>query len=191
MIETITLKWSVINNLYSSIIGKCLFLLSSVSLFTTIPLSIYVISTRNMAFALLGAVVLSLSYIFYKIRIPEIINQYNEISYYKFLLDQKKRKSLDLIHEFSLLEDNDNISELDIFTNKNYRIHPFTTIEKYEDILGEDRSLYALTLIKYSFLDNSSPKARIAISLFFYIGCLLLYFPAIIRIATVIIKGVV
>ncbi|MDH5560601.1 MAG: hypothetical protein OEY59_07060 [Deltaproteobacteria bacterium] len=190
VIKKITLPWSVIGNLYASVIGKCLFILSSVAIVTTIPYAIEIISTRNVAIALIGAILITVSYTLYKIIIPETINEFTDKSYYEHLVELQGKNSLDRISEFSILENNHVVNSLPVFSNKNLDIQHYENIKNYITVLGDDRTLYILSIIKYSLLNYSLFEVRALISIMFYSGICLIYYPSIYRIIYVIIKGV-
>lgn len=190
ILNTSVLSWSTISELYSSIIGKCLFLLSSIAIVTTIPLSIYAISTRSMAISLLGAIVISISYLIYKIKIPRLISSFTEKEYYESLVIRKKRKALDMIHEFSILENDSMVNKLPVFLDRNYKLQIFESIKNHKTVLGEERALHALSIIKFCYMEEKDYKSRLLVSHSFYFGCFCFYSPGIFRVMTVILKGV-
>lgn len=182
------MQWSTLKIIYGGVIGNSLFIISFFSALTIIPF--FKAESVSSATTLIGSIIISLSYIYKKIKIPkEITNFKDNIDYYDHIKKLEKKGALDLIHEFSIIENVKSLNLIPIFNDTTIKLHNFTTIDNYKNILGEQRATYCLTLIKYSFLDNSKKLTRITLTISFIIGILLLYLPASVRIFDFIVRS--
>jgi len=183
------MKWSLLKKIYAGIIGNSLFFLSVLAIGSSIPLM--KLSNTNFSIEILGALILSISYIIQKLMTPSIIEYFvNYIGYYDHLYTLKDKKALCFIHEFSMLENNcKKTNKLPVFKDNEINLRIFTTIEDYKDVMGEDSALYSLCILKYSFVDHLNKFTRYYLTVSFFVGMALFYFPTAHRIIKIIIIG--
>ena len=182
------MKWTTLNTLYSGIIGNSLFIISLAALVSAIP--IFNFSSVKMSLALIGAILLSLSFVLNKIYIPSIVNIYASYSdYFEYLYSLKDKDSMSYTHEFGVLEEDLSVTKkLSVFSSKEFNLKEFESIDDYK-ILMKDRCLYSLSIMKFDFVNSFHSKMRILLSATFFIGITLLYTPTAIRIFELLLKG--
>ncbi len=184
------LNWSTLKIVYSGIIGNTIFLLSFFSLLSAIPYIDKIITNRNIAYALTGAIFISTSYLLYNINIPYIVKKFSDThEYYDHLLKLKELMSLDYVHEFSVLEFDKEVKKLPVFSDNTFNLKKFENTKKYKEFYGSDRSLFFLSIIKYDYINNMKSKIRWFLTIMFIIGISLIYFAPVNRIFKIILGG--
>ena len=109
---------------------------------------------------------------------------------YKHLLLMKEKGAFSLIHEFSILDNNDEISKLPVFNSPEFALYEFRSISEYQMILGEEKALYSLSIIKYSYSESLYKKIRYSLTLVFLLGVSFLYYPPAKRVYEFVLLGV-
>lgn len=181
------MSWRSIFDLVNGMIGKSIVL---ISLATPVSFLINVgIDMTIFKITLGGAILVLFTYLATKIFIPTIIISYKDgYEYAKNLMEINKRKGLDFVSEFQILEEHiESLPEgYDGFGFNNYA---FTTIEKAQVELGEEICVRALSLLKYTYLNQSKSSIRLFITTFFLSGILLFYLPVICRLIKIYFGG--
>ncbi len=182
------MKWSTLKKLLSGIVGNTVFLVSIISIISLVPF--IKIGSLSISIAVTGATILLISYIAYKVIIPDTID--NHIDYrcmYKHLKDIDSINPINLSLEFSMLENNKNVDKLPIFNDLEFNLHKFSTCEEYKEVIGEKTVHYPVVIIKYNLINYSKKKSRALITISFFIGAVLFYYPAAYRIFNVTLEG--
>jgi len=178
------LSWRTLHELYNSIIGKSLII---VSLATPVALMYNVSSFIPSQFpiVLLGALLALIGYLFTKIYTPELIKDFTNGHHYTSALLEIADK-VDWVSEFKILENEKNslTSDMDGYAVKPYE---FTTIESAKTILGEARAMRSLALIKFNLINVSEKNKRLFLTLTFYASILLIFSSTIIHVKTILI----
>lgn len=182
------MRWATLSVVYGGTIGNSLFLLSVIAIVSSVPL--LDIRSVSLSVSLLGAMVLSISYIVQKIAIPDFISRHPDyFSYYEHLLKLKNDKTLSSSHEFNMLENNGHVQSLKVFSDNQFCLAPFVSRREYDTVLGEGAALYSLCIIKHSYVDHLYRPTRVALSSSFALGIVLFYIPAATRIVEVVTGG--
>lgn len=182
------MKWSTLHNLYSGLIGKVIIIISLFSTLATIPI-LNEIKSIHIAITLLGAVIIILGYIIYIIFIPDIIKNFTLYNYINYNLKREKRKYLNKIDEFTLLEKDFNYTNnLYIFSENNMKLKEFKGINDSNTIDGKS-SIYSLSMIKYAYINTLYKKTRFFLSFLFILGIIFIYHSPICKIFTLIFQG--
>lgn len=182
------MKWSTLHNLYSGLIGKVIIIISLFSTLATIPI-LNEIKSVHIAITLLGAVIIILGYIIYIIFIPDIIKNFTLYNYINYNLKREKRKYLNKIDEFTLLEKDFNYTNnLYIFSENNMKLKEFKGINDSNTIDGKS-SIYSLSMIKYAYINTLYIKTRFFLTFLFILGIIFIYHSPIYKIFTLICQG--
>ena len=185
------MKWTTLKTLLNGMIGNSLFLISLLSVFSVIPLSSIFLNNKILSLSIIGAVLLSISFVLMKIYLPAEIDNHNNIySYYNYFLSLQKNKSLDYSLEFTCLEDNsDLVKKLPIYDDQFLKIDTFCKIDSFKEKLGEERALLSMVFFKFNLMDTSNHDIRGLITYLFIIGTALFYLGPFLRISSIIIRS--
>jgi hypothetical protein len=169
------ITWRSLHELYSGIIGKSLIVISLAT-----PVSVILdlgIKAEKYTISLGGALVIAAAFVITKIKTPSLIMQYEtSFEYAQSILDIYKKKALDLILEFKVLESRNERIPSGMTDDYNY-FTEFKDIDKYIVELGDSKAVRNMALIKYEIMNKDLPFLRVILFSLFIIGLFCLYMP--------------
>ncbi|MDF2415848.1 hypothetical protein [Aeromonas sp. 1HA1] len=176
------LSWRSLHTLYNSLLGNSLII---ISLSTPIALMYNITSfiPSKYPVVLIGAMLSLTGYVLSEILTPILIKDFKDgYVYSKSLFDISK--NIDLISEFKVLEENSNkiTNKEDGYSNKSFN---FISIDSAMRLLGEEKAIRSLPLIKFDFCNKRAPIVRLLLSINFYISLIFIFSSTISHITTI------
>ncbi len=172
------LNWKVIHALFEGFLGKSLLILALAT-----PMSFLAKANVNVTLfviSLIGAIFVVIGYIWSAVSTPALIKDYvNGYTYSEKLVSNDSH--LDIISEFKILEDN--ASELKEQYDGYYCQHKkFSDIDSFVEEVGKNGALRSLAILKYDYINKVKENQRYGLTVLFFTGAVLVYFPLFYRI---------
>ncbi|MCA3928878.1 hypothetical protein [Vibrio vulnificus] len=172
------MNWKVIHALFEGFLGKSLLILALAT-----PMSFLAKANVNVTLfviSLIGAIFVVIGYIWSAVSTPALIKDYvNGYTYSEKLVSNDSH--LDIISEFKILEDN--ASELKEQYDGYYCQHKkFSDIDSFVEEVGKNGALRSLAILKYDYINKVKENQRYGLTVLFFTGAALVYFPLFYRI---------
>ena len=186
------MKWSILQKLYNTTIGSVILVLSLFSTFTLFP--IQELYNINLSLIAIGAILLGISFITFKVFIPDEIEDFTIYNYIDRYIRLNKEKYLNLKLEFNILKKySKEINSLEYIKESHHYDKDYIVnfnLEKIIKLIGEPKVVEFLAKLKYKLSDKSNPVLRWILSFSFLINLGLIYHSSIIRLFTLIKGGI-
>lgn len=176
------MNWKAIHDLFEGFLGKSLLLVALAT-----PMSFLVKADFNPLYykiSLVGAIVILVGYVWTVISTPMLIkNSQNGHDYAQQLISLENY--IDWVSEFKVLEDNK--SKLDLgYDGYFYKQFDFKDIDNAQNEVGKEASIRALSILKFNLVNKFDKCQRVALTVLFFSGALLIYIPLVYRIFIVL-----
>lgn len=185
------MNWEAISRIYEAVIGKVVVLFSVVSILTIVTPIKLILEGVNTSISLLGAIIITISYVLYKVFVPSLVVYFKSShDYTSSIIEQNKENHLDTYVEFEVIERPENIELIRRLT-KNDPSFPKDEIKVLDIVqrLEQSRAIKTLSVLKYDITIKENWSCRWAITLLFAAGILMMYWPSIVRIVSTIAGG--
>ncbi len=184
LLTKIALPWRTLYALYSGILGKSLLI---ISLSTPVALIYNTMSLIPPSYPviLFGALLSLIGYIFTEISVPALVRDFKNSHHYSTEI-LKNSVNIEWVSEFKILEsDIENLSKV----HDGYCIVPldFKSIENTKTLLGEDKAIRSLCLIKYNYCNIRDPIKRLVSTLTLTVSLLVIFSSTIANVFKIII----
>jgi len=182
------MDWRTLYNLYSGLVGKCLLYVA-----LTTPIAFYIrtfgsTSPKMFTTSLIGALLILIGYLLCLIKSPDIIKRHNSpISYTSSLIPIYEH--IDLDSEFNLVDQSINASESEFkqaLSDSYLTSLNFASVQSLKEVVGEKKAVRVLSTIRYALENKANPNIRIALSISFALGSVIVFIPTIYNVYTIL-----
>ena len=172
LIKKVALPWRSLHSLYNGIIGKSLLIISLATPFSLLfNFTNFIPSTYPTI--LIGALLSLSGFVYTEISTPPLIKDFKDSHQYSTEI-LKIANNVDWISEFKILEENSNILnyEADGYLSLPFK---FTSIDFSKKILGEERAIRSLSMLKFNLCNKMNCYKRLMLTLVLYMSLMVIF----------------
>lgn len=172
LVTKVALPWRSLHSLYNGILGKSLLVVSLATPVSLLYSSIHFIPS-NYPTILIGALLSLSGFIYTEISTPPLIKDFKDSHQYSSEI-LKVAGNVDWISEFKVLEEN--ITSLSDEIDGYYSVPlNFISIDFSKKILGEERAIRSLSMLKFNYCNKTNSYKRLALTITLYLSLVIIF----------------